>query len=148
MTDEELLVRNCDYQLEQAGYHEKNARGNILTYLVTFSSGIAAAIPPSKIPISAGVVLVLLGLLGALFNYLSYQKFRWHYNRAKHFMKAINDLHPLATIDAIIENADNDWKERKRKNFTSPLRLYQLWIMLPLCTTLVGLLIILSKWLR
>ena len=123
----------------------ENHRERMTTLIIAIGAGalgLAAARVDGMSISLLGVVLVVLGLYGAVFSFKQYERSRRHAAVLQNITDRLVELYPQTQLTKIREEAHT----RHAANFPGMerLRLYHLWIGLPLMVSVVGVVLILS----
>ncbi len=132
------------------GRHVQTQRQLVTAFILAIAGAILGALGTLHFPVAAckglGIVLFVFGLIGALFCFVQHGKYvqnraRWQATRDR-----LEALCPLTHLNKIIA-ASNPKSSSKRNPkmwlWAGTLPLQWFWISLPLCISVLGLLLLL-----
>lgn len=137
--ESDILTVLYQEHLNQAR-HQESERSTMTNLILVLGAAVASLITydqkVSKVDLPLSIFLVMLGIYGAFFSAKLYERFRLHYERSRSVRKKLEELYPITTIGAIQKSADETTKNEFRMLFQ--LRLYWLWVFMPVLVTILG----------
>lgn len=137
----DVLLEYWKEQRAQARHTEvqRAVLTNLILLIAAASLGFIAQQGLRRTALAVSVLLILLGIFGAMTTVKYYERYNHHIEQAKEFSRKIARLHPGCDHEAILVSvrARNDGEiGRFRK-----IRLYRLWIALHFLVALIGLIL-------
>jgi len=122
--------------------HIENQRATITNIVILIVSAILGFIvekkfSPDLFPLS--LLLVILGVYGAITTAKLYERHQFAQARLDHWYKHIDKLHPDAQILHLRDISDAE--HRKQYPRIAKLRLHRLWIILHVAIALLGIVV-------
>lgn len=125
------------------GRHHESQRSTVTSILLSVSAGGLALVSLDKqvttgdIPI--GLLLIGIGIFGAVFSAKLYERFRMHMKRARQYRDALEATIPDSDLKKLKRKAD----ARHREDETlSNLPLNRLWICINLLVAILGVVVL------
>jgi hypothetical protein len=84
------------------------------------------------------VLLIVLGLYGAVVSQKLYERHRFHYGRARYYRRKLNELLPNAEIRKSMDDAE---EEHKKFKWLYRVSLNRLWVLLHIAIAGAGLIL-------
>ena len=118
-------------------------RTNITNFVITISGALLALIGYIgfliyTLPIA--IIIVILGIYGAIMSAKLYERFQYHNSVAKSYERQINELCPRVDIKLLIRSARNEHKKRFPRLYD--MRLNKLWLFLHISIIILGIICI------
>lgn len=138
VNDTEVLLAFCQEQWVQAR-HTKDQRATISNLIIVVASVIIAFISQQRLNsqmIPLTILLIGLGLFGAFVSEKLYELFHYHHDKARHWQRRIDELHPNAHLNKL-EGEASEHHTRQWSGFRR-IRLHYLWLILHLAIALMG----------
>lgn len=134
-----LYQENCTQ-----GRHLETQRATVMTILVSVAAAALAFMRPDHLPISKAylplaVMIVTIGLFGAVVARKQYERFRMHMTRAAFYRNEIDQIYPGLNLRNLKKDADAAHAKNFRLFYHISLTL--LWVTLYLVVAGVGSLI-------
>ena len=121
----------------------EDQRTTIANIILVVASIIIGIIPKSgglgKDTLPVSIFLIALGLYGALVSQKLYERFRFHYGRARHHRRKLNELLPDTEIQKSMDDADEEHKKKYR--WLSRVSFNRLWMSLYITIAVAGLIL-------
>jgi hypothetical protein len=139
--DTDVLLKMYDEQWTQAR-HIEDQRATITNIVVVIASAILGFIVQQGLSIEilpVTILLVVLGVYGAISSEKLYERFQFCVNRATVLRKRVDELHP--NIKLVQLNKDFEAQHKKDYPRLSKVRLHYLWFFLHLAIALGGLIL-------
>jgi hypothetical protein len=125
--------------------HQESQRSTVGMLIITVSSAlIGIATYDDKILISdlpIAMLIVVLGLFGAIFSAKHYERFTFHNERTEEYRRKLEEILPSIGVTNLNEIADKRSLERFPR--ITALRLYKFWLTLHLFVAALGAFLIL-----
>ncbi len=139
--DTDVLLKMYDEQWTQAR-HVENQRATITNIVVVIASAILGFIVQKGLgteilPIT--ILLMVLGIYGAISSEKLYERFQFCTNRATALRKRIDELHPNSRLIQL--NKEFEAQHKKDYPRLSKIRVHYLWFSLHLTIALGGLIL-------
>jgi len=134
----DVLLNLIDKQWSQAKQSE-DQRSTLTNYVILVAGGLESFIVQrsfSKETLVLAVILVLLGILGAIASAKYYERFRLSMHRVGAMMDKLEELHKDARIWELQTQADKEHIERFPK--LNKIRLHYIWLMLHIGIAVLG----------
>ena len=139
----DILIAMYQEHLTQAR-HQESERATVTNLILVLSTVITGFITFDQIitisDVPAALLLVFLGVYGAIFSMKLYERFRLHYERSRSVRFRIEQLYPITKITELQTNADNISKNRFP--FFFDFRLYKLWVGISIFITIFGMVLL------
>jgi hypothetical protein len=141
MDDTEVFFKFCEEHWAYARQSEdqRTAFTNIVLLIASIIIGLISnrGLAYEVLPLT--MLLILLGIVGAIASEKLYERHQYHSGRASAYGKRIRDLHPDATLDEYRKKAE----ETHNAQFSKPhkMRLHHLWLILHLSIALAGVIL-------
>jgi hypothetical protein len=151
--DEKDILWNMYQEHCTHGRHTETLRATTTNILLAVAAGTIAVITHGDNSIALknlplAILLVLVGLLGAIFSAKYHERFAMHTERARKYRDALEKLVPASDIRLLKTQADEISEKKYPRLFH--LRLYKFWITLHFLVAVLGLvlaaLIIVLNW--
>lgn len=144
-SEKDILWNYYEEELRQGMKHETSRSS--FTNLVLIATGVIITIVTYDKKINhndwwLAIFLMIIGLFGVLCNLKYYERFHFHYSRAKGYRKLLESR--FCTLDLEQTRIESDNSNRSRFKFMSRIRLYWLWIFLNLMISFFGLALIIK----
>lgn len=139
--DSDVLLKMYEDQWVQARQAEDQRATftNIIIVIVSLVLGFIAQqknLGQELLPLT--ILLIILGIYGAITTAKLYERFQFHVGRARAWRKRIDELHQEARLIELKDAADARHREKYRLN---KLRLYILWTTLHIIIALAGVIL-------
>lgn len=137
--DTDVLLKLCEEQWTQ-GRHSESQRATVTNIVFTISAVIIGFLVQKGFSLTSlplAILLILLGIYGAVTSAKLYERWQFHMRRARYWRRRIDELHPDAQIEQLKAEADAEHK-LKYSNLER-IQLYQLWLALHILIALIGL---------
>jgi hypothetical protein len=140
MTDvNDVLLRLYEEQRRQAR-HSEDQRATISNIVLIVASAILGFVSqnglvPTTLPLT--VLLIAIGLYGAVASEKLYERFRFHANRSSYLRKQIDKLNPKASCLKIFNEADDT--HRKEYPVLLKIRVHMIWLWLHIAIAVAGI---------
>lgn len=139
MNDEtEILLKFCEEQWKQAR-HVEDQRAAVSNLIIITSSVIIGLVSQqglSERMLPMTILLIVLGLFGAIITEKLHELFYYHHDKAQAWQNRINELNPNARINETEKIAMESHSTLFRS--LRQIRLYQLWKFLQIAVALIG----------
>jgi uncharacterized membrane protein YeaQ/YmgE (transglycosylase-associated protein family) len=134
----DVLLKFCEQQWTEAKQSEDQRATftNIILLIASAVVGVIAQKGVSKGMLPLSILLIVLGLFGAMVPRKLYERHQFHIHRLQNWRKRITELHP----DSFLEELKNEAVATHKKEFpiSSRLRLNYLWVILHLLIAFAG----------
>lgn len=142
---QDILWKYFQGELNQALNHE--ASRSSITNLVLIITGVIITIITydqqiNKSDLALSIFLMLIGLFGIVSNAKYYERFHFHYSRAKGYRKLLEEQFPNVDFSALRVNSDLESAKKFKR--ISKVRLNWLWMILNLLISIFGLVLTLK----
>jgi hypothetical protein len=144
----EALWKMFEWETAQFRHHE-NERSAVasavtgisaaMVAIVTFDDSIAA---PADIP--TALLLVALGVFGAIFSMKQYERSQFHYQRLQNVRGELESLLSDCPLQQLRDAAETNHKAKFPVLWG--LRLHDLWLALHLVVSVVGVFLLVVAW--
>jgi len=138
----DVLLKMYENDMSWAKQAE-DQRTAITNIILLVASIIIGVIPQSgglsKETLPVALLLVALGIYGAVISQKLYERFRFHYGRARYHRRKLNDLLPDAEIIKSMEAAENEHK--KKHKWLYRLSFNRLWMSMYIAIAAFGLIL-------
>ena len=144
----DILMMQLDKQWSQAKQSE-DQRAATTRYIVLLYVAVQGFIVKRGFDhdsLFLAVVIILLGVFGAVFAAKYYERFRLSTCRVGRLMERLEELHPKAILSQLEQTADE--RHRGRYPVLHRIRLNILWRFLHLCIVLLGITNIIIIWIK
>lgn len=142
MEKQELYWKYYESELQQAINHEK-ARENITNFILVISGIIVSLMvyddKLQRTDLLLSLSLVILGIFGMIFNAKYYERFTFHYSRAKKYRNLLEEQIINFDLQILRENVFES--NSKRFGIIADIRLNWLWLALNLLISLFGIIL-------
>jgi len=140
MPDEkDLLLALFQHNSEQARHHQIQ-RATTTNLIIVISSGIIGLIALdhqlNHADFYPALLLVVLGVFGALWSAKHHERFAYYTERARGYRDESDSLLPGAKLKTIKEAADEETK--KKHKFLHKIQLWHLWVFLHIVIAVIG----------
>jgi hypothetical protein len=137
--DTDVLLKIYEEQWAQGRQHE-NQRVTITNIVLLISSAVVGfiaqqGISPKTLPIS--ILLIVIGIFGAVACAKSYERVEYHFERVRFLQNRLNELHPNGRWGELKEKADAEHNSLFPK--LMKIHMHQFWIALHLIIMLFGI---------
>lgn len=142
---QDILWKYYEEELKQAINHE--ASRSSITNLILIITGVIISIITYDGHINnndflLAITLIFIGGFGCFSNAKYYERFNFHYSRAKGYRKLLEEQYP--DINFELSRANSDLETTKRFKIISKVRLNWLWLILNLMISIFGLVLTLK----
>lgn len=139
--DTDVLLKMFDENWTQAR-HLENQRATITNLVVIIASAILGFIVQKGLSIEIlpiTILLIVLGVYGAVTSEKFHERIQLSINRALVFRNRIDELHP----DSKLVQLNNEFETQHKKRFPrlSKIRLHYFWVYMHLAFSLGGLIL-------
>ncbi|MGA9348400.1 MAG: hypothetical protein WBW48_06285 [Anaerolineae bacterium] len=144
----EVLIKFCEEEWAQRRQSE-NQRATITNFVLTIASAVLVIIVQKGLnadSLPLAILLIPLGLYGALTSAKLYERGEFHINITKFWRKQIAELCPDVQLLQLREMAKSDHAAKFR--VLTKVRLHDLWLGLHIGIVLVGVVLTLAIILR
>jgi hypothetical protein len=136
-----MYLENCTQ-----GRHHETQRAAVTTILVSVAAAGLAFMRPTNLPISStyiplAVLLIGIGVFGAIFARKEYERFALHMRRAAAYRNEIDKLYPGLNLRGLKRGADHDHATHFPR--LGDLSLNWLWVALHGLVALMGAVVLL-----
>lgn len=134
----DILIALCQENWEQARQSE-NQRAvvtNLIVIIAAATSGVLTQTGFEKHTLPLTILLIILGIYGALTSAKLYERHQFHIERARSLRHRLDLLYPEAEVEHIYETTRESHEAVYPK--LSKLHLHVLWIVLNLLVALLG----------
>jgi hypothetical protein len=139
------LLWDVSQERRAQGRHSETLRSTVTNYVLLASSGLVAVITSDRVvnryDVALAILLILIGVLGVLFNATYTERYHRNRRRASQLLKALDDLSAVEgslTIHDIEANADAEHLKHGRFRYVRRrASSHWLWLAFP---TIVGIL--------
>ena len=142
MTDvNDVLLRLYEEQRSQARQSE-DQRATISNIVLVIASAILGFVSQNGLVLTTlplTVLLIVIGLYGAVASEKLYERFRFHANRSSYLRKQIDKLNPKVSCLKIFSEADN--AHHKEYPVLLKIRVHVIWLLLHIAITMAGLIL-------
>lgn len=134
----DVLLKTIEEQWSQARQSE-DQRATMTNYIIAISTAILGFIVNrglvrDVLPLT--ILLVLLGVFGAIVSAKLYERFNLHVHRIGKYIRRLEELHPDAQVRQLQNTADEEHKSEFPR--LVKLRLHWLWLALHSSIALLG----------
>ena len=136
----DILMFEMEESWRQARQAE-DQRANITNLIVIIASIIQGALTQTgfhKDALPLTILLIILGIYGALASIKLYERFKMNVNRVGEFERRLNELCPEAQVKKILKTADLD-HNTKHPLLSKKIRLRHIWIGLHILIAVLGI---------
>jgi hypothetical protein len=138
----DVLLKMYESEMSWAKQAE-DQRTAITNIILIVASIIVGVIPQrgglSKETLPVAILLMALGLYGALVSQKLYERFRFHYGRARNYRRKLNELIPVAEISKSMEDAEKE--HNKKYKWLYRVSFNRLWMSLYITIAVAGLIL-------
>ncbi|MBE0670806.1 MAG: hypothetical protein IH588_09475 [Anaerolineales bacterium] len=136
----EILLAYSKEEWEQRRQSE-NQRSMMTNFILTIASAITVLIlnnglTMSSLPLS--ILLVLLGIFGAIAVAKLYERGEFHIERSKAWRDRINELYPEAELDIRRKQANTSHATKFGRTIRERIRLHSLWVNFNVAIAILG----------
>lgn len=138
-SDTEVLFKVCQENWTQSR-HIEDQRATVTNLVIIITSVILGFITQKGVVLEMlplTILLIVLGLYGAIASQKLYERFRFHSDRARCCQEKIAELNPGAQVNELYKKARNEHKQKYPR--LSKLRMHHLWVILHLAITVAGI---------
>jgi hypothetical protein len=137
---QDILWKYYEEEIKLGSNHE-SSRSSI-TNLILIITGVIITIITydgyiNDSDLSLAIFLIIIGVFGGICNAKYYERFNFHYSRARGYRKLLENQYPDINFDLSRANSDTDTINRFK--IISRIRLNWLWMILNLMISLFGL---------
>lgn len=148
----EILWRLYQDNYDNARHHE-SLRSTVTNFIIVIAGGIGTIVSvggftPLDLPLT--LMLVGLGIFGALFSSSHYERYKRNKERAKAYLREL-DFILFENEKEVLKEIKITTDDKRKKKHRTLNRLYDvhwLWMFLPLMVTVLGLALSVMCWLR
>lgn len=139
MDNTEVFFKFCEEHWTQARQSEdqRTAITNITLLIASVIIGILSNRGLSIEILPLAVLLIIIGVFGAIASEKLYERHQYHSGRASAYGKRIRDLHPDAALDEYRRLAEQRQKDQFPR--LSRIHLHHVWLMLHIAIVLTGI---------
>ena len=112
-TDTLLAMFETEMSLAKQAEDQRATFTNLILIIASVILGLipnSGGIIRANLPMT--ILLIVLGLYGAVVSQKLYERHRFHYGRARYYRRKINELIPDAEIRKLMDDAEEDHKKR------------------------------------
>lgn len=137
--DTDILLQLCSNEWEQSRHLEEQRATitNIILLIASVILGFVAQKGTGYELLPLTILLIVLGVYGAIATEKLYERYTFHSERARHYLKRIDELHPTAQVWALRSQADAKHSAEAKR--LVKLRLHALWTSLHVGISITGL---------
>ena len=145
-TDPNTFLELYKEELIYARHHEL-MRSQVTNIVLFSATAITAAIgfdqKFSEADVPAGLLLFLLGIFGSLFSFKHFERFHFHYSRAREYRDTL-DKELNLNLEEKRNRADKNVRNKFPRAHKWSLRYF--WSGLPLISALLGIMIVVAAY--
>jgi hypothetical protein len=136
----DVLLQFIEENWTQTRQHETQ-RATISNLIVIIAAAISGVVTQTGFNINSlplALILIALGIYGAVASAKLYERSQYHNNRANHLRARLNELCPDAEIEQLKTIADKEHKDHYPMLATR-ISLHNVWLLLHIFIALLGI---------
>jgi hypothetical protein len=132
------------YESEMSWAKQAEDQRTAITNIILIVASIIIGVIPqsgglSKETLPVALLLMALGLYGAVVSQKLYERHRFHYGRARYHRRKLNELVPVADIRKSMDDAEEEHK--KKHKWLYRVSFNRLWMSLHITIAVAGLIL-------